>query len=213
MSTTKDNVLTKYLDDIGTFTPSYDEIHSQDLGVPEDKDLYKLTDIDSLNDKRSKYSVRQKLQAVTMWVVLGNIAEVSRRVGVAKDTIKYWKNETEWWKEAVERIKLQRNEKLDADITRAIDMSMGELADRIKKGDEVILKDGEKARKKMSGRDLALISSMLYDKRSLMRGDIASTRATNTTQAEVLQQLKSSFEKLSTSINKRLEEKEVVSSQ
>lgn len=209
---TDSNILTKYLDDIGTFTPSYDEIHSQDLGVPEDKELYKLTDIESLNDKRSKYSVREKLQTVTMWAVLGNIAEVSRRTGVAKDTIKYWKNETEWWGEAIERIKLQRNEKLDADITRAIDMSMGELADRIKKGDEVILKDGSTARKKMSGRDLALISSMLYDKRSLMRGDIASTRATNSTQAEVLQQLKSSFEKLSTSINKRLEEK-VVSNQ
>ena len=144
-------MLQLYLDDIGTFTPSYDEIHAEDLGIPEDTDLYRLTDIDSLNDSRSKYSVREKLQAVTIWVLTGNLHETSRKLGISVEAIKYWKREKDWWKEAVARIKLQRNEKLDADLTRCMDLSIEQIQDRIINGDEVILKDGEKARKKLNG--------------------------------------------------------------
>ena len=205
-------MLQLYLDDIGTFTPSYDEIHAEDLGIPEDTDLYRLTDIDSLNDSRSKYSVREKLQAVTIWVLTGNLHETSRKLGISVEAIKYWKREKDWWKEAVARIKLQRNEKLDADLTRCMDLSIEQIQDRIINGDEVILKDGEKARKKLNGKDLAVMLSILKDKRAMMRGDTAISRSERNTQTEVLSQLKDSFEKMSKDIKRNLEEK-VVSEQ
>jgi len=76
----------------------------------------------------------------------------------------------------------------------------------------VILKDGEKARKKLNGKDLAVMLSILNDKRAMMRGDTAISRSERNTQTEVLSQLKDSFEKMSKDIKRNLEEK-VVSEQ
>lgn len=210
---TKENVLKKYLDDIGTIDElSPEDIKSEDLGIPKDRDLYRLADIEGLNDLRSQYTVRQKLQAVTVWMLTGSPKQAADKAGVTENAIKYWKRETAWWKEAVARIKLQRNEKLDADLTRCMDKSIYAIIDRIDNGDEIVLKDGRRMRQKLKGRDLAVMFSILHDKRALMRGEASSSKSERNTQSEVLNQLKESFEKLSTDINQRLEEK-VVSEQ
>ena len=215
MTNSKKNteIVDKYLDSIGDFTPTYDEIHSQDLGVPEDKDLYRLTDIEGLNDSRSKYSVREKLQAVTLYSVLGNFQEVERRTGVKADTLKYWKNETEWWGEAMERIRLQRDEKLEAELTVLLHKSAAELKERLTQGDEVLMKDGSRERVKMKGRDLVDAYIKLQDKRALLRGENAGKSKTEvSTTQQIMQGLKSDFEKLSDKITRTLEEK-IVSEQ
>lgn len=194
-------------------TPKYEEFLLDEEEI-ESRDIVRLTDIDGIDHQLSPYSVQQKLMAVTMWSVLGNMAEVSRRTGIDQNVIKYWKNHTEWWKEAIARIRLQRNEKFDAKLTAGMDRLMDEILDRVDNGDEVVLKDGSSRRRKLGGKEMALMLAMLYDKRALIRGDPTSNPGTRggSTQEEMLKSLKSSFENLSKDIKRRDNEK-IVSEQ
>lgn len=195
----------KPIADLETFLPIADELI--------ELDVVKLSDIDSINDPRSKWDRATKLKAVVAYSICGNMSEVSRQTGVPVDTIKYWRDESPWWKEAIVRIKAQRNERMDIRLTRAMDQVLDQILDRIQNGDEVILRDGTKVKQGIKAKELSIILAVLYDKRALLRGDPTSNpgRRESTTN-EVLGELKSSFEKLSSDIKRRDNEK-VVSEQ
>lgn len=160
-----------------------------------------LQHIQGLGDSRDCYTVEQKLKAVAAYYVTGRIDEAAKITGIEASTIRKWKQVTPWWNEAVREVKRAKQEQLDVKLTNLIEKSMSELRDRLLHGDEVVTSKGQKLRRKISGRDLAIITGCLYDKRTQIRKDPLSDK--EEVKEDTLNKLKANFEQLSKEIQAR----------
>lgn len=163
-------------------------------------------DIKALAHPLSKYTVKEKIEAITLYVLHGNVREVSRRTGVPENRIHKWKSESQWWGVEVDKVRKAKQEELDAVMTSTIHTTLSELNDRVAKGDYQLDKNGDLIRVPLKAKDLAVTAAIIFDKRSLIRGD--ATRIT-TASTNSLQELESKFKEFA----KELKEKDVVSEQ
>lgn len=118
-----------------------------------------------------KYTNEQKLHAVVVWLLTRNMNKVSVETGIPLDSLKHYKYRTDWWPRVEQAVKVLKNEELDRKLSDIVDYAMDEVFDRLEHGEEVVLRDGSKTRKKVSAKDLMTILGISYDKRALIRGD------------------------------------------
>ena len=159
-----------------------------------------LSEIPGLNQDNTVYTSEQKIKAVCAYFLTGKMSEAARYSGVTDFTIRKWKQTAPWWDAGVKAVKRAKQEQLDTKLTNLLEKSMSELRDRLMNGDEVISKAGRKQRIKIKAKDLAVISSILYDKRTQLRKDPNNT-PDKEDKEDTLNKLKADFEKLSRDIN------------
>lgn len=148
--------------------PEGELITLPDYGV---EDMYA-----DIYDPRAKIEPEIKIHAAACYFLTGNVKAAARMAGLSHQTISNWKNHAQWWTPVISKIRKEKNDELDAEITELIHLSIGGLADRVQNGEEVYTKDGF-VKKEMSGRDLAQTINILYDKRTMLRGDPTSIKA------------------------------------
>lgn len=129
----------------------------------------------------SKYTEEQKREALAHYVVIGNVVKVSELVNIPRPTVQGWVR-SEWGNAMIISLKQEKQEEIDANLTRILHKATEALEDRIDHGDTVINKDGETLLKPVSGRDLATISGIMFDKRQILRNMPTSIRAESTDQ-------------------------------
>ena len=161
----------------------------------EDKGPNNEYDLSSLYSPLAKYTEEEKLIAVTAYVMTGSVAGVVRLTGLKHQIISDWKNNSSWWPDIYVQIKKQKQEEVDGTLTTIIHAASGELLDRIVNGDEVVTKDGDVIKRKMSGKELGWVLGVTYDKRALLRGDPTS-RTEKVDQAALMKELKGEFESM-----------------
>lgn len=158
---------------------------------PTEYDLYA-----DIYDPRAKYPPEIKIQAATCYMLTGTLTGAARMCGLRKETIWDWKNNSQWWDGVLTKIKKDKQDELDATITKLIHDSVGVLAERLVSGDEVLVKDnGGEYRsmlRKVSARDVTSAIATLYDKRTMLRGDPTSITRKETS-ADVLNTLRAEF--------------------
>ena len=150
---------------------------------------------------QAKIAPELKVQAAVCYMLTGTVKGVERMTGISHQTVSEWKNKSLWWPSVLTKVKKDKQEELDAEITALLHQSTAALKDRLEHGDVTLHKMGdsvEKHEKKLSGRDLATIINTLYDKRAMLRGDPTSISA-KTTSSDVLEELKATFEKIADS--------------
>ena len=98
----------------------------------------------------------------------GNSKSAERKFKIPSQTIRGW-TQTKWWAEMHEDILKRHKKKMDGKYTWLIDLASKEIADRLQYGDEIVTGKGEKVRRKMSGKDLTYVTSILTDKRDVER--------------------------------------------
>jgi len=152
-------------------------------------------DLADLYSPSSPYSPEQKISAVMAYLVTGASTRAQHHCGVKADIIRDWKSKSSWWHDVMAECRKQKNDEIDAKFTEIMHDTLGELHERIHNGDEVLAKDGSLIRKKINGKDLAVIAAVMYDKRALLRGDPTSRieRKGNNDQMTLLQK---NFEKI-----------------
>lgn len=187
-----------------------EEIEQEVLG----KELTRTENIDwseikGLHDLRSDYTADQKINALTGYIMTGSYAKSAELAGVPAMTIRRWAGRSTWWPLALEKIRDQQSDELDARISLVIKKTMDKIEDRIVNGDEIILSSGRRTKRKLSGKDLTSIIATLYDKRALLRGEPTRRVAEehNVGKKDVLNTLKESFEQMSKDIQKDKQEK------
>ena len=131
-------------------------------------------DLAELYSSKARYTVEEKLAAVLAYVMTGSVRGVVRLTGFRQQTISAWKNESSWWTDAYMSIKKEKQDEIDGGLTTIIHAASSEIIDRITNGDEFIDKNGDARRKKMTGKELAWVMGISYDKRALLRGDPTS---------------------------------------
>lgn len=131
-------------------------------------------DLAELYSSRAKYTAEEKLAAVLAYVMTGSIRGVVRLTGLKQQVVSDWKNNSLWWPDCYMTMKRDKQEEVDGSLTTIIHAANGEMLDRIINGDEIIDKNGDAVRRKMSGKELAWVMGISFDKRALLRGDPTS---------------------------------------
>jgi len=160
---------------------------------------------------RGKYnflSDEKKIEVVTVYCLTGSYAETQRLTRVPQTTVRMWRKQ-DWWSEVTQRIRTEKNDELDAKFTKIIDKAVEQIEDRIEKGDYIYdVKRGKILRKEVGLKDLNAVTSIVLDKRQLLRGEPTSISG-KISQKDRLDKLAEEFRKFSKAKTLTNEEVEV----
>lgn len=146
--------------------------------------------------KHNLLPMNRKIEVVALYVLLGNASEVERLTKVPRETINSWRK-MDWWHEVMMRIRADKNDELDSKFTKIIDKAVSTIEDRIDNGDYIYTpKDGKIQRKPVNLKDVTQVTSMVLDKRQLLRGEPTSISGKINTD-ERLKTLQEEFRKFS----------------
>ena len=84
--------------------------------------------------KKSVWTQNQKLEAVSTYLMLGNMAETAIVTGIPHQTLKVWKT-TEWFKEYSLQLQTEDIQKIDGKLKRIVDKALKAVEDRLDLGD------------------------------------------------------------------------------
>ena len=84
--------------------------------------------------KRSIWTQNQKLQAVSTYLMLGNMSETAIVTGVPLPTLKLWK-QTDWFKEYSLQLQTEDVQQMDSNLRRVIQKALKATEDRLDLGD------------------------------------------------------------------------------
>ena len=114
------------------------------------------------------WSDAQKIEAVTLWLTMGNLRLVAATLNIPEMTMRAWRK-TDWWKSIAEEIKLQEKIQFSATAQRVIAKSLEVIQDRLEGGDYIYdQKQGQLIRKPVSVRDATAVASAMIDKKVLL---------------------------------------------
>lgn len=128
----------------------------------------------------SQYTDEQRREVLSHYAVLGNTVKVAELTGIPRGTIQGWKGSSSWWVEELSKIKHEKQEEIDANLTRIIHKATESLENRIDQGDAFVKKDGDLGLKPITGRDLATITGIIFDKRQILRNLPTSIKSEST---------------------------------
>jgi hypothetical protein len=112
-----------------------------------------------------RYSDAQKMEAVSSWLALGNLALTSRLLSIPEVTLRVWKA-SEWWKNLVEEMRMSEKIVLSARMKSLVEASQTIVAQRLETGDPILnQKTGEIIYKPVSMKDAHKVSVDLIDRK------------------------------------------------
>ena len=102
---------------------------------------------------RRRYNDNQKIEAVTTYLMLGNLTMVATMLKININTLKLWKK-SEWWKDIERDLRTQEDLQLSKRLQNIVTKSLDVVEDRMDNGDFVYdQKSGKMRRKPVSMRD------------------------------------------------------------
>lgn len=151
------------------------------------------------------WSENKKIEVVTTYLSTGSNTETMRITGVPLDTINQWKAKP-WWKEYIDKIRQDEEQQLDNKLSKAVDLALTNLMDRIENGEFIYdQKTGKVIRTPAKLRDLNTAFSNVIDKRQILRKQ--PTKIVE--QQNTATQLQSLAESFATFVNKQIKEPEM----
>jgi len=127
-----------------------------------------------------------------------SLATSCKLTGISTSRLNHWRSK-EWYARAIELIKQRMDDQLDGKFTHAINKGLDKLQTRLDEGDPIVdTKTGTvKGHKPVSARDAAIITSIFFDKRNLLRNKPTSITSTQSTE-ERLTVLAGKFREIAT---------------
>jgi hypothetical protein len=129
---------------------------------------YRIRGVRNAKGQIVRYLPEDIETAAAVYYLTGTLTRTSEVLKVPASTISKWMDRDEWIN-AITRLRRRHSDELDHKLSRIINLAYDEVVERLENGDEIITKDGERMRKRMSGRDAAWIGSVLFDKRQISR--------------------------------------------
>lgn len=114
------------------------------------------------------WSDSQKLEAVTTYLSLANIALTSRVLKIPEMTLRTWMKK-DWWKELEAEMKTQETLELSARLKKIIGSTLAVAEDRIANGDFIYdNRTGEMVRKPVSLKDAHKVTMDMIQRREVL---------------------------------------------
>ncbi len=141
------------------------------------------------------YTDQQKANALKLWLINGNLREVSLSMSIPYDTLKGWKA-SKWWHEMSEDIRTEGHIALSHKMQQVANKAIEVTMDRLEGGDVVLSPTGELLRKPVNMRDAHQVAVSFQD-RALKLQSGSQTDA-NPAVVDRLAQLADAFSKMIT---------------
>lgn len=155
----------------------------------------KVTNLAKKHKRNTTWSQEARIQAVSQYLVLGNMALVSATTGIPHQLLRAWKQQP-WWSEVTAQVRATENLQTDTKLTKIVDRSLDAVLDRVENGDFVYnQKTGQIVRKPVNMKDAAKVSVDLLTKRELLRGNATERKETTVPVADQLKALALEFAK------------------
>ena len=156
--------------------------------MPSNPNSLSLKNLAKKHRANTSWSMEAKIQVVSQYLVLGNMALVSSITGVPHQLIRAWKAQP-WWKDVENQVRATENLQMDNKLSKIVDKSLDAVLDRVENG-EVFYdqKSGSLRRRPASLRDVSRVGVDFLSKRELLRGN--ATERKEVTQVSVDEQLK-----------------------
>jgi len=114
------------------------------------------------------WSEKERLQAVSAYLVLGKVSLVAATTGIPEDTLRKWKMAS-WWSEAEDEIRRSSKLQLSSKLSEVITKTITQLDDRVTNGDFFYNpRLGTFERKPINASQASKITSELIDKTLLL---------------------------------------------
>lgn len=110
------------------------------------------------------HSNADKSRGVASYAGTGSFNQAASITGIAETTLRYWSKQ-DWWQEELLRVNKADSEELKTTFTRIAKKASVELEERLENGDEIVTKDGEIVKRRIPGKELAIIAAVAADKR------------------------------------------------
>jgi hypothetical protein len=147
----------------------------------------------AIAEKAHRYSDSQKLEAVKLWLITGNLATTAATLNIPLVTVKSWRY-TDWWKELVADIKAENRLSLSNRLKNIAQRALDVTLDRLDNGEWFYdQKTGELRRKPVLLKDAHKVASDLLQ-RQLELDKPQETRETNESTEQKLNKLAEVFE-------------------
>jgi hypothetical protein len=113
---------------------------------------------------RKFYTDSQKLEAVKLWLIVGNIPVVSASLNIPLPTLKQWRY-LKWWEDISKELRSEDRLKLSSKLKNIAEKALDITLDRLENGDVFYdQKLAKVVRKEISLRDAASVADMVLDK-------------------------------------------------
>lgn len=117
------------------------------------------------------HSKETMIKACVRYLETGSSIKAGEEVGVPHQTIREWKNKSDWWPKVVEQWHIERNEQDIALIKSIKHLSLQDIQDRLLRGEQYVdYKTGKKRRRKMATKDVLAIFKELSQAERLIEG-------------------------------------------
>jgi hypothetical protein len=141
------------------------------------------------------YPDSTKTDALKLWLITGNLRQVSASMNIPFDTLKTWRY-SKWWAELSSEIRTEGHLALSAKMQKLADKAMELTLDRLENGEEVVVqKTGEVIRKGVSMRDAHQVAVSFQD-RALKLQNSPQEEAAQLAVHDRLAQLADAFSKM-----------------
>jgi transposase-like protein len=148
----------------------------------------KLQNLAKKHKPNTTWSQEARIQAVSQYLVLGNMALVSSITKIPHQLLRAWKQQP-WWDEIAAQVRATENIQMDNKLSKIVDKSLDAVLDRVENGEYVYnVKTGTIIRKPVNMKDVAKVSTDMLTKRELLRGN--ATERTEQSSISVADQLK-----------------------
>jgi transposase-like protein len=148
----------------------------------------KLQNLAKRHKPNTTWSQEARIQAVSQYLVLGNMALVSSITKIPHQLLRAWKQQS-WWDEIASQVRATENLQMDNKLSKIVDKSLDAVLDRVENGEYVYnVKTGTIIRKPVNMKDVAKVSTDMITKRELLRGN--ATERTEQSSVSVADQLK-----------------------
>ena len=173
-------------------------IVSKHIGKPRKEDKVAIA-----KKKPEAFSEEKRIEAATLALAVGDLKRVEALTGVPYKTLQQWSDQ-DWWFAIQGRCRREHSDIMDAKMSKIIELGMKKVHDRLRKGDTVYnpMKD-KTVEVPMTGRDVALVTGLFFDKRQLIRGEATKITQGNESSDERLAKLAQKFVQLVEDSKKR----------
>lgn len=155
------------------------------------------TNASQSKEDRPHWAKKVKDKAILLYLSSGNLSDVGRELGVPYYTLKDWK-ESQWWKDKVKEYQAAEYDRIDAKLSKALDVALDGVVDRMEHGENMYdPKTGKLIKVPAKLRDLNTSFNSIMTNRQLIRKQPTKIVEQNST-ANQLQNLADEFRKFVT---------------
>ena len=156
------------------------ELHGELVGEPHTPG--------PLVEAGSSYTDTQRREACLLYSIEGNMVRVSKVLNIPRPTLQGWK-ESDWWVELTDVLRTEKDDHIEAQLSKIVDLANKETIDRLENGD-VFVHQGEIIRAPIKAKDAAVISGIGIEKTRLIQNKPTVIRGKTESMTDLLEQFR-----------------------